>query len=201
MKNDEILERIGAYRDGELDDETRAQVAEELKSCEASQAAYRELEAMDALVERAVLEPAAAADLTGFTDEVMARIAAEVAPEPARIEEGTEAPRSARRDVGSGGSRPGLGWRRRPPRRLVRLAHDPATLDVTPEAVRSGQRRAGRVDTRGDRGAEAPSGRSSRRPLRVGTRHWCSRWRWPTVAWSSTTTPMILTGPWSFGIL
>ena len=139
MKNDEILERIGAYRDGELDDATRAQVAEELKSCEASQAAYRELEAMDALVERAVLEPAAAADLTGFTDEVMARIAAETAPAPAREEEitGSLLDRLAamlglegRGLVLAGAmAAAALAWFVWP--------SDSAILDVTPEAVRS----------------------------------------------------------------
>jgi len=90
MNCEQIQEHIGAYRDGELDTSTRASVEAELASCETCQAAYRELEALEALVERAVLEPAASVELTGFTDEVMARIAVETSvksPAPERSHE------------------------------------------------------------------------------------------------------------------
>ncbi len=80
MSCDTIQEQLGAYRDGELDEAARASVAQELASCERCQAAYREHEAMAALIERAVLEPAQSVDLTGFADEVMARIAVESSP-------------------------------------------------------------------------------------------------------------------------
>lgn len=86
MKCEEIQKHMSAYRDDELDEATRDDVASELASCEPCQDAYRDLEALSAVVERAVLEPAAAADLTGFADEVMARIAAEVPARRANLE-------------------------------------------------------------------------------------------------------------------
>jgi hypothetical protein len=80
MSCEEIQEILGAYRDGELDSDMRDRVDGELASCPACQAALRELEALSNLVHRAVIEPAASADLSGFADEVMARIAAETTP-------------------------------------------------------------------------------------------------------------------------
>ena len=50
MSCDTIQEQLGAYRDGELDEAARASVAQELASCERCQAAYREHEAMAALI-------------------------------------------------------------------------------------------------------------------------------------------------------
>ena len=57
MKCEEVKELLGAYRDGELEGEERARVAEELTRCESCQTAYRELDAMTAIVQRAVLGP------------------------------------------------------------------------------------------------------------------------------------------------
>jgi hypothetical protein len=90
MNCEEIQEHMSAYRDDELDEATRDAVASELASCEPCQDVYRDLEALSAVVERAVLEPAAAADLTGFADEVMARIAAEVPARGAIVETNSE---------------------------------------------------------------------------------------------------------------
>ncbi len=90
MNCEQIQEHMGAYRDDELDEDTRVAVASELASCESCQEAYRDLEALSGVVERAVLEPAAAADLTGFADEVMARIAAEVPGRSAAVETTSE---------------------------------------------------------------------------------------------------------------
>ena len=75
MKCEEIQEILGAYRDGELGTELGAAVEAELASCHACQSALRELEALSNLVERAVIQPAATADLSDFADGVMARIA------------------------------------------------------------------------------------------------------------------------------
>jgi anti-sigma factor RsiW len=90
MNCEEIQEHMSAYRDDELDEATHAAIASELASCESCQEAYRDLEALSAVIERAVLEPAAAADLTGFADEVMARIAAEVPHRVAVVETRSE---------------------------------------------------------------------------------------------------------------
>jgi anti-sigma factor RsiW len=90
MNCEQIQEQIGAYRDGELDPSMGALVEAELASCETCQVALRELEALEAMVERAVLEPAASVDLTGFTDEVMARIAAEAPQKSPALEQTSE---------------------------------------------------------------------------------------------------------------
>jgi len=78
MSCEEIEALLGAYRDGELGDEQRALVTAELDTCERCQGAYADLSTLSAVVTRAVIEPAAAADLSGFADTVMERIERDV---------------------------------------------------------------------------------------------------------------------------